>query len=138
MSPLHDFSMYRKTTHDITVTVQPLYLEEQSDPDVSQYVWAYHVNIENNSRQPVKLQHRYWHITDGHGRVLEVSGPGVVGEQPLIPPGGSFEYTSGTPLPTSSGIMVGRYGMVNGEGEQFDVDIPAFSLDSPFTQASIH
>jgi ApaG protein len=86
----------------------------------------------------VKLEHRYWRITDAIGRVQEVSGPGVIGEQPIIPPGGSFEYTSGTPLPTSSGIMMGRYGMIDQRGQAFDVDIPAFSLDSPHTHISYH
>jgi ApaG protein len=130
--------MYSKTTRDIRVTVQTVYLDDQSDPEQSQFVWAYHVNIQNNGASSVKLQHRYWQITDATGHVHEVSGAGVVGEQPLIPPGSDFEYTSGTPLATPSGIMVGHYGMVDGNGEHFSVDIPAFSLDSPFGMASVH
>jgi len=123
--------MYNKTTHDISVTVQPIYLDEQSSPEENYYVWAYNVKIENSGSGTVQLRSRYWKITDAHGRVQEVRGPGVVGEQPVLGPGESFEYTSGTPLPTSSGFMVGAYQMVSESGEQFDVAIPAFSLDSP-------
>lgn len=124
-------SMYSKTTQDISVTVQPIYLDEQSSPDENYFVWAYNVKIENSGAGTVQLRSRYWKITDARGRVQEVRGPGVVGEQPVLGPGDSFEYTSGTPLPTSSGFMVGTYQMVNEAGEQFDVAIPAFSLDSP-------
>lgn len=124
--------MYNQTTHDISVTVQPIYLDEQSSPDENYFVWAYNVKIENSGRDTVQLRSRYWKITDAHGRVQEVRGPGVVGEQPVLGPGESFEYTSGTPLPTSSGFMVGTYQMVSENGEQFDVAIPAFSLDSPY------
>jgi ApaG protein len=123
--------MYSETTRDINVTVKPFYLEEQSSPADSHFVWAYHVRIENRSNETVQLRRRHWKITDGHGRVQEVRGPGVVGEQPVLRPGESFEYTSGTPLPTPSGIMVGTYEMETGSGESFLVRIPAFSLDSP-------
>ena len=124
--------MYRETTHDITVTVKPYYLEDQSSPDQSHYVWAYHVRIENNGQRTVQLRNRHWRITDSLGRIQEVRGAGVVGEQPLLRPGDSFEYTSGTPLPTPSGIMGGTYQMEeSGTGERFDVAIPSFSLDSP-------
>jgi ApaG protein len=123
--------MYSQITHDISVTVQPIYLDEQSSPDENYFVWAYNVKIENSGSDTVQLRSRYWKITDAHGRVQEVRGPGVVGEQPVLGPGESFEYTSGTPLPTSSGFMVGTYHMVSENGEQFDVAIPAFSLDSP-------
>jgi ApaG protein len=123
--------MYSKTTHSITVTVKPFFLDDQSSPEESHYVWAYHVRIENGGRQTVQLRHRYWHITDSLGRVQEVRGAGVVGEQPVLKPGEAFEYTSGTPLPTPSGIMVGAYQMESESGERFDVDVPPFSLDSP-------
>jgi ApaG protein len=124
--------MYRETTHDITITVKPYYLEDQSSPDQSHYVWAYHVRIENNGGRTVQLRNRYWRITDSRGRVQEVRGAGVVGEQPVLRPGDSFEYTSGTPLPTPSGIMGGSYQMEASEtGERFDVTVPSFSLDSP-------
>jgi ApaG protein len=123
--------MYTETTRSITVTVKPVYLEDQSSPSDNHYVWAYQVRIENKGRETVQLLRRYWRITDGIGRVQEVRGPGVVGEQPVLEPGESFEYTSGTPLPTPSGIMVGRYEMETEGGESFEVAIPAFSLDSP-------
>ena len=123
--------MYSETTHDITVTVRPLYLEEQSSPTENRYVWAYFVKISNGGSRTVQLRSRYWHITDAHGRVQEVRGPGVVGEQPVLKPGESYEYNSGTPLSTPSGIMRGAYQMEATGGERFDVRIPAFSLDSP-------
>jgi ApaG protein len=123
--------MYRAITRDIEVNVEPFYLEDRSDPSQNHYVWAYRVTIANQSDESVQLMSRYWHITDGAGRVEEVSGPGVVGEQPELNPGDSYQYTSGCPLPTPSGIMVGRYTMRNRNGEMFEVDIPAFSLDLP-------
>src|SRR5690606_10013937 len=123
--------MYQQTTRDISVTVQPIYLEEQSSPDEGYDVWAYNVKIENGGADTVQLRSRYWRITDARGRVQEVRGPGVVGEEPVLGPGESFEYTSGTPLPTSSGFMVGTYQMETESGEQFEVNIPAFSLDLP-------
>ncbi len=123
--------MYRTETEGIEVVVEPFYLEDHSDPADNHYVWAYRVTIANNSDAPTQLLSRYWHITDGNGHVEEVSGDGVVGEQPELGPGDSYQYTSGCPLPTSSGIMVGRYTMVDKNGRCFDVDIPAFSLDLP-------
>lgn len=129
---------YVRTTHGITVTVEPTYLEEQSDPEAQHYVWAYHVRIENGSNITVRLLTRYWRITDGRGTVREVHGDGVVGEQPTLAPGESFEYTSGTPLPTPSGIMVGTYGMTTESGQPIDVAIPAFSLDSPHERRQVH
>ena len=123
--------MYSETTRSITVTVKPFYLDEQSSPSDDHYVWAYHVRIENRGRDTVRLKSRHWRITDNRGHIEEVRGAGVVGEQPLLRPGESFEYTSGTPLPTPSGIMVGTYQMETKSGERFEVQIPAFSLDSP-------
>ena len=123
--------MYSETTRDIRVTVKPVYLEEQSSPGDNHYVWAYHVRIENQGTATVQLLTRHWRITDSLGRHQEVRGAGVVGEQPVLEPGQSFEYTSGTPLPTPSGIMMGSYGMEGLGGERFDIAIPAFSLDSP-------
>jgi ApaG protein len=123
--------MYSETTRSIKVTVEPIYLEDQSSPVEDHYVWAYHVRIENRGRETVQLRSRYWRITDNRGQVQEVRGPGVVGEQPVLRPGESFEYTSGTPLPTPSGIMVGAYHMETKGGDSFAVRIPAFSLDSP-------
>jgi ApaG protein len=130
--------MYEKVTNDISISVRPYYLEEQSAPDEDRFVWAYRVNIENKGSETVQLLNRYWRITDKLGRLQEVRGPGVVGEQPVLKPGESFEYTSGCPLPTPSGIMVGCYEMTTLGGTRFSVDIPAFSLDSPYDTASIN
>ncbi|RVK18746.1 Co2+/Mg2+ efflux protein ApaG [Sinorhizobium medicae] len=123
--------MYRALTHDIEVTVEPYYLEEQSDPEDSRYVWGYRIIIANHSDLAVRLMTRYWHITDENGQVDEVSGPGVIGEQPLLNPGDTYEYSSGCPLDTPSGVMFGHYSMEAEGGETFNVAIPAFSLDSP-------
>jgi ApaG protein len=123
--------MYSETTRSIKVTVKPFYLEEQSSPTDNHYVWAYQVRIENTGGETVQLRRRHWRITDSTGHMQEVRGPGVVGEQPVLAPGESFEYTSGTPLATPSGIMVGSYEMETRGGESFEVAIPAFSLDSP-------
>ena len=131
-------SAYDKVTRSIRVTVAPIYLDDQSSPEDSYYVWAYRVLIENEGVEVVQLKTRHWRIMDSNGHVQEVTGDGVVGEQPVLRPGESFEYTSGTPLTTSSGMMMGTYQMVNATGEMFDVDIPAFSLDSPHTVLHLH
>jgi ApaG protein len=123
--------MYSATTFGIEVSVEPFYLEERSEPDDNRYVWGYRVTIANQSDETVQLLSRYWHITDGLGRVEEVRGAGVVGEQPELGPGDSYQYMSGCPLSTPSGIMVGRYTMRNERDQLFDIDIPAFSLDLP-------
>ncbi len=123
--------MYQAKTRNIEVTVKPIYLEDQSSPEESHYVWAYQVRIENQGGDTVQLLNRYWRIVDSLGRVQEVRGAGVVGEQPVLEPGESFEYTSGTPLPTPSGIMCGTYEMEGPGGERFSVTIPTFSLDTP-------
>lgn len=130
--------MYSRTTNDITVSVEPSFLEDQSEPDKNRFVWSYHVRIENHRDVPVRLRSRYWRITDALGQVQEVEGPGVVGMEPTLNPGDRFEYTSGTPLKTPSGIMTGRYHMESDSGEPFAVEIPAFSLDSPHENASIN
>ena len=130
---------YSKITRSVRVTVRSFYLEDQSQPDESHFVWAYRVKIENQGREPVQLLRRTWQITDARGRTQHVHGAGVVGEQPLLEPGESFEYTSGTPLDTPSGFMVGAYHMVvPSSGENFDVAIPAFSLDSPHQSGRVH
>ena len=123
--------MYRALTRDIEVNATPEFLENRSSPADSYYFWAYSIQIVNHGSETVQLLTRQWRITDALGRVQEVRGPGVVGEQPVLAPGGSFTYTSGVPLPTPSGFMAGSYGMVTGSGEHFDVQIPAFSLDVP-------
>ncbi len=129
---------YAQTTDGITVTVEPFYLEDQSTPDENHFVWAYHVRIENNGVETIQLLTRYWNITDSNGMVQEVRGEGVVGEKPVLPPGESFEYTSGTPLGTPSGIMMGTYGMQLASGNLLEVDVPAFSLDSPYQPILLH
>jgi ApaG protein len=130
--------MYKATTRAIQVTVQPQYLPDQSEPEKSQYVWAYTVRIENGGDVAVQLRSRHWKITDGLGRLQEVKGPGVVGKTPLLRPGEVFEYTSGTPLSTPSGIMGGTYQMVDEAGVKFDIEIPTFSLDTPTVQRSLN
>ena len=125
--------------YDITVVPKATYVEDQSDPSKSQYVFAYTITISNTGTVPAQLVSRHWIITDANGKVLEVKGLGVVGQQPLLRPGESFEYTSGTPLDTPSGFMVGAYHMVvPSSGESFDVAIPAFSLDSPHQNGRVH
>jgi ApaG protein len=118
-------------TREIAVSVEPTYLETRSSPDTSQYFWAYRVIIENHGLETVQLLSRHWMITNARGELTEVKGPGVVGEQPVLKPGESFEYTSGAPLDTPSGMMGGAYQMESQSGERFDIEIPTFSLDRP-------
>lgn len=130
--------MYSAVTRSIAVNVEPFYLDEQSEPSENRYVWAYRITIDNQSDEWVKLLSRYWRITDGTGRVEEVNGDGVVGDQPELNPGDSYQYTSGCPLSTPSGFMVGRYTMRNEKGETFEIEIPAFSLDLPDSKPSLN
>ena len=130
--------MYERVTKGIRVSVRPTFLEGQSDPDDDLYVWSYTVRICNDTSDAIRVRTRHWLITNAKGLTEEVRGIGVVGEQPLIKPGEGFEYTSGAPLSTPSGMMVGRYGMESAEGELFEVDIPAFSLDSPHERSRAH
>ncbi len=123
--------MYSAVTRDIEVAVEPFYLAEQSDPEDNRYVWGYRIVISNHSDTTVRLMQRYWNITDQNGQVDEVTGPGVIGEQPVLNPGDSYEYSSGCPLDTPSGVMYGHYQMVTTQGDSFNVAIPAFSLDKP-------
>lgn len=129
---------YEAITRGIRIRVEPKYLDDQSSPEDSHFVWSYTVDINNDGSGSVQLKTRTWRITDGLGRTEEVRGPGVVGQTPTIPPGGSFSYTSGCPLKTPQGIMVGSYQMTDDAGTLFDVAIPAFSLDSPYTQRSMN
>lgn len=130
--------MYTAETRSIRVSVEPIYLDEQSSPNDGHFVWAYHVWIENNGSETVQLRTRHWRITDSLGRIHEVRGPGVVGIEPVLNPGDSFEYTSGTPLNAPSGIMVGSYQMETEGGERFEVAVPAFSLDSPYQNVRLN
>ncbi len=123
--------MYRALTRNIEVKVTPHFLEDRSSPANNYYFWAYSIEIVNHGSETVQLLTRHWRITDALGRLQEVRDAGVVGKQPVLEPGRSFSYTSGVPLPTASGFMVGSYGMATPAGERFDVEIPAFSLDIP-------
>ena len=125
--------MYEATTNSIRIRVEPSFVEEQSSPDEDYYYWSYEVEIKNLGMGTVQLRSRYWRITDASGYTEEVRGPGVVGKEPHIEPGAAFTYKSGAPLNTPSGVMVGSYMMQSEEGEMFEVEIPAFSLDSPYT-----
>jgi len=130
--------MYEAVTRGIRVRATPQYLEEESAPEDDRFFWAYTIDISNEGSETVQLRSRHWRITDAEGRTEEVRGPGVVGETPVLKPGTNFRYTSGCPLETPSGIMVGSYRMTTEDGEQFNVDIPAFSLDSPHAKRSLN
>jgi ApaG protein len=130
--------MYKAVTRGISVTVTPRYMPEESSPDEGRYFFAYTVEIINTGLQRVQLKARYWKILDAHGQVQEVRGAGVVGEQPVLGPGESYSYTSGCPLATPSGTMQGSYVMETADGETFDAEIPAFSLDIPQAKRVLH
>ena len=130
--------MYSKTTNGIKVTVTPYFLDDQSSPQDDHFVWAYQVNIKNLGNTTMRLSQRNWVIIDANGKILNVQGDGVVGEFPTLQPGESFEYTSGTPLKTNNGIMQGFYLMSKDDGEQLKIDIPTFSLDSPYNKKNLH
>ena len=122
---------YSMTTSGIKVTAEPQFLPEETDAEAHRYFWAYTIAIVNLRPDTVELLTRHWEIINAHGTVQTVDGDGVVGEQPVLKAGESFEYTSGCPLGTPSGIMRGHYVMQTGTGERFTVAIPAFSLDMP-------
>ena len=130
--------MYRTVTRKIEVKVTPRFLPERSSPDNSYFFWAYTIAITNSGSETVQLRTRHWRITDALGRLQEVKGAGVVGEEPILKAGQSFEYTSGVPLPTPSGFMTGRYQMVTEAGERFEIEIPTFSLDSPTDKRTLN
>lgn len=131
-------SDYEAVTDGIKVRVSPQYMEKESTPEDGRYFWAYTVEISNGGNETVRLRSRHWRIIDANGRTEEVRGPGVVGQTPVLRPGETFRYTSGCPLRTPSGIMVGTYQMTREDGTLFNVDIPAFSLDSPHTRKSVN
>jgi ApaG protein len=130
--------MYRAVTRGILVDVRPDFMPDRSVPAHGQFFWAYTVEISNQSSDVVQLLSRHWIITDAHGKVQEVNGDGVIGQQPKLPPGTSFTYTSGCPLTTPEGMMEGRYGMINESGERFEIVIPLFALDSPLVKRTFH
>jgi ApaG protein len=130
--------MYSQISHHIRIVVEPQFLEGQSKPDEQKFMWAYTITVENLGTETVQLMSRYWRITDAFGRVQEVRGDGVVGEQPTLKPNENFQYTSGCPLTTPNGFMVGSYRMLTPSGRSFEVEIPAFSLDSPYDRHSVN
>lgn len=129
--------VYTAETNGLIVRVVVSYVPQQSTPP-RQFVWAYMVEVENTSDIAAQLVSRHWIITDATGHVEEVEGPGVVGDQPVIAPGEVYNYTSGCPLPTPSGSMVGTYRMVPELGDAFDAEIPAFSLDLPGQRRTVN
>jgi ApaG protein len=131
-------AMYRTVTRNIEVLVTPRFVADRSSPDNNYFFWAYTIAITNHGDDTVQLKTRHWRITDANGRRQEVRGAGVVGEEPVLKAGESFEYTSGVPLQTPSGFMVGTYGMVGAGGEHFDIEIPAFSLDSSESKRTLN
>jgi len=131
-------AMYRAITRDIEVVVTPRFIPDHSPPGKNEFFWAYTISITNQGKETVQLKTRHWRITDANGRRQEVRGAGVVGKEPVLKAGEAFEYTSGVPLQTPSGFMVGTYGMVSANGEHFDIEIPAFSLDNVETKRTLN
>ncbi len=130
---------YTLTTNFVEVTVLPIYIEEQSIPYENCYVWMYNVKIKNKSQSTIQLLSRHWQIIDYKGKINEIAGVGVIGEQPVIKSGEVFKYTSGTYLNAPSGIMQGKYEFLNEESIKiFEVMIPPFSLDSPYIKTRPH
>jgi ApaG protein len=125
--------MTQSKRYEIEVMAKPAYLAEQSDPDKSQFVFAYTITITNAGNVAAQLISRHWFITDAEHRVQEVKGLGVVGQQPVLKPGERFEYTSGASIPTPVGTMRGSYQMVAEDGHTFDAAIPSFTLSVPRT-----
>jgi len=123
---------YEAETDGIVVRVKPSFLEEESSPEQHRFIWAYHVEIENKGSRTFQLMTRHWRITDREGRVQEVNGSGVVGQNPVLAPGETFEYTSGCPLTEPSGMMQGTYRLEDEEGGMLEARIPLFALDSPY------
>ena len=130
--------MYRAVTRKIEVKVTPQFVAERSSPANGYYFWAYTINLANLGAEIVQLKSRHWRITDAAGKLQEVKGAGVVGEEPVLKPGETYEYTSGVPLQTPSGFMEGSYGMVTEAGERFDIEIPTFSLDSTYAERTLN
>jgi ApaG protein len=124
-------AMAESKKHDINITIRTNYIAEQSDPGSDRYVFAYTIQIANEGTEAAQLISRHWIITDAENRIQEVRGLGVVGEQPFLRPGETFEYTSGTSLATPVGTMRGTYQMVSEDGQKFDAEIPEFTLSMP-------
>src|SRR5262245_8276353 len=126
-------SVSEAVTHNVRVEVESQYAPHHSQPFQHEWFFHYTVRITNEGEETVQLLSRHWKITDAVGYTEEVKGPGVVGEQPVLAPGESFQYTSGCSLRTASGVMRGTYQMVDEDGRQFDVEIAAFALQEPYT-----
>jgi ApaG protein len=120
-------------TRSVRVHVESEYAPERSEPGRNEWFFLYTVRISNEGAETVQLLTRHWIITDGTGHVEEVRGPGVVGKQPILKPGESFEYTSGCPLPTAFGVMEGTYQMITESGDRFDAKVAPFTLSEPYT-----
>ncbi len=135
MNSTHSEDIY---VDGIWVHVDPFYMADESDPHHNHFFWGYRVNIRNDGSQTVKLTERFWRIVDSNGSIQEISGIGVVGEQPVLAPGESYGYASGATMTRPSGIMEGHYVMVTESGEAFKVPVPAFSLDSPHENSALH
>ena len=138
MLPEGSQTRVQETTRAIRVSVQPLFLAGQSNPEARRYVWAYDIVLENLGPETVQLLSRKWQITNAKGHSEAVEGAGVVGKKPVLSPGGRFRYQSGVPLTTPSGLMRGEYEMENERGERFWIQVPAFSLDSPFETPTLN
>lgn len=132
---MKEFFPHAATTDGVTVRVAVSYLPEQSEPRRGRWFWAYHIRLENDSDRTVQLLTRHWIITDGRGARHSVEGEGVVGEQPLIAPGASYDYVSGCPLQTPNGAMQGSYRMIAEDGTAFDAAIPKFALVAPAVES---
>ncbi|MFN3434701.1 MAG: Co2+/Mg2+ efflux protein ApaG [Sphingomonas sp.] len=132
---MKEFFPHAATTDGVTVRVAVSYLPEQSEPRRGRWFWAYHIRLENESDRTVQLLTRHWIITDGRGARHSVEGEGVVGEQPLIAPGASYDYVSGCPLQTPNGAMQGSYRMIAEDGTAFDAAIPKFALVAPAVES---
>lgn len=130
---LDSFFAKNASTRDITIRVAPNFLADQSNPAGRRWFWSYHIRIENHGLEAVQLLTRHWQITDGHGELHHVDGDGVVGEQPVIAPGGAYDYVSGCPLSTPTGAMVGQFRFIRADGSSFLADIPHFELLAPAT-----
>ena len=130
--------MYSATTRGVHVSVTPSFMESESSAKDNRYFWAYTIDIVNEADQTVQLIARHWRITDGHGQLHEVKGPGVVGEQPVLKAGERFTYTSGCPLDTPHGSMTGIFQMVAEDGASFEATIPPFPLQSPYARNTLH
>ena len=130
---------FEATTNDMTVRVRVNYLPQHSAPAAGRFFWAYHITIINHGAETAQLLMRSWEITDANGYTQRVHGQGVVGEQPVLQPGDQFNYSSAVPLATATGFMVGTYHMRTlPDGRDFDIAVPAFSLDSPFQDPKRH